>query len=535
MEKGKASINPETGIKDCYTPKDIEGFDYTSELGIPGEYPFTRGIYPKMYRRRLWSMRQYSGFGTAEETNARWKALLAGGQHGVSTATDLATQLGYDSDNDMVEDEVGRVGLAIDTLKDMETLFYGIPLDSTPVSINNAVSSVIVLMAMYVATAERQGIPLSKLSGTTNNDILSEYVGRGLWVFPPKPSLRLMGDIVAFCVENMPNFYPLHIRGVIYNEAGATEAQEIGFSFSDTISYFEELLDRGLNIDEIAPRVTFFFKSTHRLFHEAAKFRAARRVWANIMKERFGAEKRASLCIRINTAVGGRQFASREIELNLVRGAYGALGAVLGGVQGMMVTGIDEAYAIPTEKTACQGLRVQQILAHETDVTETADPLGGSYFIEALTRQMEEEILDSMKEIEEQGGAVEAVEKGFTQKRVIERGYRLYRDIEAGKSTIVGENKYCNDESPKEIEEALSLHKPNPESLLRQVESLRQVKAQRNDSEVQRQLEKLRQAAGGSENLMPYVINAVKDYASLGEIMDVFREVFGVFQEPVFI
>jgi len=537
MENTEGSVNSksEPKVKDHYIPEDIEGFDYNIELGLPGEYPFTRGIYPKMYRKRLWSMRQYSGFDTAEETNARWKTLIASGQHGVSTATDLATQLGYDSDDPLVEDEVGRVGLAIDTLKDMEILFKDIPLDRTPVSINNAVSSTIVLMAMYIATAEKQGVPFVKLNGTTNNDILSEYVGRGLWVFPPKPSLRLMGDIVAFCTEKIPNFYPLHIRGVLYNEAGATGPEEIGFSFADTISYFEELLSRGLDIDEIAPRVTFFFKSTHRLFHEAAKFRAARRVWARMMQERFGAQNRNSLCLRINTSVGGRQFASREIELNLVRGAYGALGAVLGGVQGMMVTGIDEAYAIPTEKTACQGLRVQQILAEETDVIETSDPLGGSYFIEALTRQMEEEILKAMKEIEEQGGAVIAVEKGFTQKRIIERGYRLFREIEAGKSAIVGENRYRNETEAEDIESALSLHKPNQESVRHQIRQLRQVKAERDDPEAQRQLERLRQAAYSTENLMPYVIDAVKAYASIGEIMGLLKGVFGVFQEPVYI
>jgi methylmalonyl-CoA mutase N-terminal domain/subunit len=533
-------LNPRSeldlAIKDCYTPEDIEGLDYTNDIGLPGEYPFTRGIYPKMYRGRLWSMRQYSGFGTPEETNARWKALLASGQHGVSAATDLATQLGFDSDDPVVEDEVGRVGLAIDTLKDMEILFQDIPLDRTPVSINNAVSSTIVLLAMYIATAEKQGVPLSSLSGTTNNDILSEYVGRGLWVFPPKPSLRLMGDIVTFCIENMPKFYPLHIRGVLYNEAGATAAQEVGFAFADTISYFEELLGRGLNIDQIAPRVSFFFKSTHRLFHEAAKFRAARRLWARIMREWFGAKNKDSLSLRINTVVGGRQFASQEIELNLVRGAYGALGAVLGGVQGMMVTGIDEAYAIPTEKTACQGLRVQQILAEETDVVETADPLAGSYFIETLTSEMEQKMIESMKEIEEQGGAVKAVEKGFTQKRVTERGYRLYREIEAGKRVIVGVNKYCSQaEVAEDVEEALSLHKANPDSVRHQIQRLKQVKAERDNQEVQRQLERLRQAALGTENLMPYVIDAVKAYASLGEIMGLFKEIFGIFQEPVFI
>ncbi|MDY7034288.1 MAG: methylmalonyl-CoA mutase family protein [Thermodesulfobacteriota bacterium] len=538
MEKRKQLIHPvsESEIKDCYTPEDIEGLEYAHMLGLPGEYPFTRGIYPKMYRKRLWSMRQYSGFGTAEETNTRWKALLASGQHGVSTATDLATQLGYDSDDPFVEDEVGRVGLAIDTLKDMEVLFHDIPLDRTPVSVNNAVSSAIVLMAMYIATAEKHGVPLDKLSGTTNNDVLSEYVGRGLWVFPPKPSLRLMADIVVFCIENMPAFYPLHIRGGLYNESGGTEAQEIGFGFADSIAYFEELIGRGLHIDQIGPRVTFFFKSTHRIFHEAAKFRAARRIWARLMQEQFGATNKNSLCLRVNTSVGGRKFASKEIELNLVRGAYGTLGAVLGGVQGMMVTGIDEAYAIPTEKTACQGLKVQQILAYETDVTETADPLGGSYFIEALTNQMEEEILKAMKEIEEQGGAVKAIEKGFTQKRVTERGYRLHREMETGQRVIVGVNKYCSEpETIEDREAALKLHKPNPESVRNQIERLKQVKAERDSREVQKQLERLRQAAIRTENLMPYVIDAVKAYASVGEIMGILKGVFGVFQEPVFI
>jgi len=540
MERFDPAISPRSEldleIKECYTPEDIEGLDYANELGAPGEYPFTRGIYPKMYRTRLWSMRQYSGFGTPEETNARWKVLLASGQHGVSTATDLATQLGYDSDDPMVEDEVGRVGLAIDTLRDMEILFQDIPLDRTPVSINNAVSSVIVLMAMFIATAQKQGVPLASLSGTTNNDILSEYVGRGLWVFPPRPSLRLMADIFTYCIEHMPKFYPLHIRGVLYNEAGATAAQEVGFAFADAIAYFEELLNRGLDIDQIAPRVSFFFKSTHRFFHEAAKFRAARRLWAKIMRDWFGAKDKNSLCLRINTVVGGRQFAAREIELNLVRGAYGALGAVLGGVQGMMVTGIDEAYAIPTEKTARQGLRVQQILAEETDATETVDPLGGSYFVEALTRQMEEEMIKAMKEIEEQGGAVRAIEKGYTQKRVTDRGYRLYRDMESGRRPIVGVNKYLSEtESPEDIEEALALHKPNPESVRRQIERLQQVKAERNKQEVEERLERLRQAARGADNLMPYVIEAVKAYATIGEIMGVLREEFGVFREPAVI
>ena len=539
MENKAKTINPgselDTEIEPLYTPEDIEGLDYARDLGLPGEYPFTRGIYPKMYRGRLWSMRQYSGFGTAEETNARWKALLASGQHGVSMATDLATQLGFASDDPLVEDEVGRVGLAIDTLRDMEILFQGIPLDRTPVSVNNAVSSTIVLMAMYIATAEKQGVPLASLTGTTNNDILSEYVGRGLWVFPPKPSLRLMGDIVSYCIEHLPKFYPLHIRGVLYNESGATAAQEIGFAFADTIAYFEELLSRGLDIDQVGSRVSFFFKSTHRFFHEAAKFRAARRLWAKILQEWFGAKNKESLCLRINTVVGGRQFAAREIELNLVRGAYGALGAVLGGVQGMMVTGIDEAYAIPTEKTACQGLQVQQVLAEETDVIETADPLAGSYFVEALTNRMEQEIVKAMKEIEEQGGAVKAIEKGYTQKLVTDRGYCLYREIEAGQRVIVGVNKYLSETEGAMEEEALSLHKANPASVRHQIRRLKQVKAERDNQEVQRQLERLRQAALGKENLMPYVIDAVKTYASIGEIMGLLKEIFGVFQEPVFI
>ena len=349
-------------------------------------------------------------------------------------------------------------------------------------------------------------------------------------------SWQLTGDIMTFSIKNMPRFYPLHIRGVLYNEAGASGAQEIGFAFADTMSYFEELLGRGSHIDQIASRVTFFFKSTHRIFHEAAKFRAARRVWARILRERFGAQDKNALRLRINSTVGGRQFASREIELNLVRGAYGALGAVLGGVQGMMVTGIDEAFAIPTEKTACQGLRVQQILAHETDAIETADPLGGSYYVEALTNRMEEEILETMNEIEKQGGAARAIEKGFTQKVVAERGYRLYREIEAGNRTIVGENTYCNDtEDTGSMEAVLSLHKSDPESVRHQIERLQQVKAQRDSQKVQRQLETLRQAASSEENLMPHVINAVKAYASIGEIMGVFKEVFGIFQEPVFI
>lgn len=513
-------------IEVIYTPADVK-VDYMRDLGFPGEYPFTRGVYPGMYRIAPWQMRLYAGFGSAEDTNRRWKFLIASGNNGVGCAFDLPTQMGFDSDNSKAEDEVGRVGVAISSLKDMEILYEGLPLDKIVSSFNiNAPCAVIV--AMYAVLAEKQGVPLSVLQGTLANDLFCEYVSRGCWIFPPEPSLRLQTDIIEYVSKYMPKFYPYNIRGILLREAGASMAQEIGFTFASAIAYIESALNRGIDIDEFAPRISFFLCSDIHFFEEAAKYRAARRLWARIMKERFKAKKPASMFLRFTGIVGGSSYRVQEPEINLIRGAYGLLGPVLGGVQGMLHPAMDEPFAIPTEKTARLALRTQQVCAYETGVAKTVDPLGGSYYVEALTNDIEAEILKIMKEIEDRGGAQKAIETGYMQKEIAREAFRLAREEESGERVVVGMNKFQSDDKHRMME----LHQADPTSVPRQIERLNQVRRERNNSKVKESLSKLYNAAKSSDNLMPYILDAVKTYATLGEITDTLKSVFGVFKEP---
>ncbi len=517
-------------LKVVYTPEDVADIDYLDKIGFPGEYPFTRGVYPGMYRVRPWAMRLYAGFGTAEDTNERWKFLLKSGNHGVACAFDLPTQLGLDSDHPDVEDEVGRVGLAIDSLKDMEILYEDLPIEQITTSFNiNAPSAII--LAMFVALGERQGVPSNKLSGTLSNDILCEYVSRGMWVFSAAPALKLTTDVVEYCTLHLPRFYPFNIRGIIMREAGASMVQEVGFAFSNAITYCEHALKRGLDIDAFAPRISFFFATGTQIFEEAARLRASRRLWARIMKERFGAKNPSSMLFRFTGTVGGSTYRAQEPENNLIRGAYGLLANVLGGAQGMLHPALDEPFAIPTEETARLALRTQQICAYETDVTKTVDPLGGSYFVESMTDKLEKEIEQVNQAIEAMGGAVNAIEKGYMQQCIADEAYRVAMDEKMGKRIVVGVNRFQGEPSSRK----LRFHRFDPTILTRQLDRLNQVKTERGNDAVQKALYRLKKEAGGRENLMPCLIETVKTYATIGEIMDTLKEVFGTFKEPLLI
>ena len=515
-------------LKVVYTPADTEDIPYLDRIGFPGEYPFTRGVYPGMYRVRPWAMRLYAGFGTAEDTNRRWKFLLESGNHGVGCAFDLPTQMGLDSDHPDAEDEVGRVGVAIDTLADMEILFKDLPLDRLASSFNiNAPGAIII--SMYIALAEDQGVPPEKLAGTLSNDILCEYISRGLWVFSTGPALRLTTDVVEYCTRPMPRFYPFNIRSIIMREAGASMVQEAGFAFSNAIAYIESALERGLDIDEFAPRISFFFATGTQILEEAARYRAARRLWARIMKERFGARKPSSMLFRFTGTVGGSVYRAQEPENNLVRGAYGVLANVLGGAQGMLHPAMDEPFAIPTEHTARLALRTQQICAYETGVTKVVDPLGGSYFVEAMTDDLEREIESVIRTVDSMGGAAAAIEEGYPQRCIADEAHRIATDEHSGKRAVVGVNRFRTDPEERKMD----FHRFSPEMLERQRKRLNRVRRERDDGATKRALERLRDEAGGEENLMPALIEAAKTYASLGEIMATLKEVFGMFREPI--
>ena len=531
-EIDKASpVKSELGeeIKVVYDPEDVADQDFFEKVGYPGEYPFTRGVYPTMYRTRPWAMRLYAGFGTAEDTNKRWKFLLKTGNNGVACAFDLPTQMGIDSDDELAEEEVGRVGLAVDTLRDMEILYEGLPLDKIVSSFNiNAPAAI--LLAMYVALGENQGVQPQQLSGTLSNDILCEYVSRGMWVFGPKPALRLTTDIVEYCTKNLPKFYPFNVRGIIMREAGASMTQEAAFAFSNTIAYIREVLDRGLDIDSFARRISFFFATGTQIFEEAARYRAARRLWARIMKERFEAKKPASMLFRFTGTVGGSTYRAQEPENNLIRGAYGLLGNVLGGVQGMLHPALDEPFAIPSEETARLALRTQQICAYETGVTKTVDPLGGSYYVEALTDQIEQKIVQEMEKIETLGGAVAAVEQGYMQGCIAEEAYRTAKEELDGERVVVGVNRFQVEEGEKK---GLDFHEWDPRMQEQQIRGLEKVREERDESRCRKALDDLRSAAQGEENLMPHLVETVKTYASIGEIMMALKDVFGAYKEPI--
>lgn len=512
-----------------YTPADVAQVNYLEDIGFPGEYPFTRGIHPAMYRAQPWKMGLYSGFGCAEETNARWKYLIEQGATGVAWAFDVPTQLGLDSDHPLAKGEVGRTGLAIDTLKDFEVVYEGLPVDRM---ITNMVISgpAPILLAMYVALAEKKGIPISSLRGTINNDIFAEFMAVGNWIFPPEPSLRLAGDVIEYCVKYVPKFSPITVRGYTIGEVGANPVEEIAFVFAAAFACLENVLARGMDVDEVAPRFNFLLRWNTHFLEEAAKVRATRRLWARILKEKYGAKKRESMAVRISGNVAGSLFRAQEPENNLIRGAYALLGGVLGGAQGHTQAAMDEAYAIPTEKAARLALRTQQICAYETGVMNTVDPLAGSYYVEALTTQIEHNICKILQEIESVGGIIEAIKTGYTRNRCSKNSSQLMKEEESGERVVVGVNMFQSEEQRRPIE----IMRVSPEIGIKQVEKLNEVKAHRDPAEVRRTLEQLKQAAMGNENTLPATIEAVKAYATLGEITDTLKSVFGVFHEPVY-
>jgi methylmalonyl-CoA mutase N-terminal domain/subunit len=512
-------------IKGLYAPNDIEHLDYSRDIGFPGIYPFTRGVQPSMYRGKIWTMRMFSGLGGPEETNSRFHYLLEHGETGLSIAFHYPTLMGYDSDSPTARGEIGKCGVAVDTLKDMEILLEGIPLDkvTTSMTINPPAS---ILLAMYIVVAEKQGVSKSKIGGTIQNDMLKEFIAQKTFMLPPKPSMRLIVDTIEYCTKEVPRWNTISISGYHIREAGSTATQELAFTLADGIAYLEAALERGLNVDDFAPRLSFFFDSHIDFFEEIAKFRAARRIWARIMKERFGAKNPRSWMLRFHTQTAGCSLTAQQPYNNIVRTAYEALAAVLGGTQSLHTNSLDEVYAIPTEEAATIALRTQQILCEETGVTNTIDPLAGSYFVEALTNRIEAEALEYIRRIDDMGGMLAAMEKGYPQMEIAEAAYHYQKLIDEGKKVVVGVNKYVTDHPP------VTIWKMDPEIERRQLRRLGEVKEMRNGQKVRDHLEELRGAAEGDENLMPYIINAVREYATLQEICDVFREVFGTYTDP---
>jgi methylmalonyl-CoA mutase N-terminal domain/subunit len=508
-------------VRRLYTPLDLKGKSYEDSIGYPGEYPYTRGVQNTMYRGRFWTMRQYAGFSTAEESNKRYKFLLEQGTTGLSVAFDLPTQIGYDSDHALSQGEVGKVGVAIDSLADMETLFAGIPLDkvSTSMTINAPAA---VLLAMYIVVAEKQGVSADKLNGTIQNDILKEYVARGTYIFPPTPSMRLITDIFAYCSKEVPAWNTISISGYHIREAGSSASQEVAFTLADGIAYVEAAIKAGLDVDEFGPRLSFFFNAHNDLFEEVAKYRAARRVWAKIMRERFGAKNPKSLMLRFHTQTGGSTLTAQQPDNNVVRVTLQALAAVLGGTQSLHTNSRDEALALPTEDSVRIALRTQQIIAYESGAAETVDPLAGSYYVESLTDRIEGEALAYLKRIDDLGGAVRAIEQGYVQQEIQDSAYAYQMAIESGDRVVVGLNKFQVKEGPPK-----GLLRVDPVVGERQVEKLHALKDKRDNAAVKASLAALEAAAKGTDNLMPPIIEAVRRYATLGEICDVLRGVFG--------
>jgi methylmalonyl-CoA mutase N-terminal domain/subunit len=512
-------------IQDLYTPVDLAGIEYVRDLGFPGEYPFARGIQPTMYRGRLWTMRQYAGFATPEETNKRYKYLLRQGQTGLSVAFDLPTQMGYDSDHRLAEGEVGKVGVAIDTLKDMEILFEGIPLDrvSTSMTIN---ATAAVLLAMYLAVAEKQGVNWAGLQGTIQNDILKEYHARGTYIYPPNESMRIVTDIFSFCRARVPKWNVISVSGYHMREAGCTAVQEVAFTLADAIAYVKAALRAGLDVDSFAPRLAFFFCSHNNFIEEIAKFRAARRLWARIMKTRFKAKKNESCMLRFHTQTAGCTLTAQQPENNVVRVAFQALAAVLGGTQSLHTNSRDEAYGLPTEDSVTIALRTQQLIAYESGVADFVDPLAGAYALEALTNIIEEKAVEYIDKIEAIGGAVRAVETGYIQREIADSAYQYQKEVEAERRTIVGVNTF------KVHEEALKdILKIRPEVERFQKEKLFRMKKERDNTKVRKSLAALKKAARGRANVFPPMLEAVKSYATVGEMSDTLREIFGEYRE----
>ena len=510
----------------CFAP-EFEYPGYEENLGFPGQYPFTRGVQPTMYRGRFWTMRQYAGFGNAAESNERYKYLLSAGQTGLSIAFDLPTQMGYDSDASMSRGEVGKVGVAIDSLADMEILFDGIPLDkvSTSMTINSTAS---ILLAMYIAVAEKQGVSADKISGTIQNDILKEYMARGTYIYPPKESMRIITDIFAYCKDNVPKWNTISISGYHIREAGSSAVQEVAFTLADGIAYVEAAVKAGLDVDEFAPRLAFFFNAHNDLLEEVAKFRAARRMWSRIMRDRFKAKDPRSQMLRFHTQTAGCTLTAQQPDNNIMRVTLQALAAVLGGTQSLHTNSRDEALALPTEESVRIALRTQQVIAYESGVADSIDPLAGSFMVEALTDKIEAQALAYIEKIDALGGAVEAISRGFQQKEIQDSAYAYQRAIEKNETIIVGVNKFTVQEGAPQ-----GLLKVTDEVEVKQKASLGKMKAGRDNAKVEASLKALEQAARGTQNLMPFILDAVKTYATLGEIANVMREVFGIHRETV--
>ena len=512
-------------IKDLYTPDDIRDINYSRDIGFPGASPFTRGVQPSMYRGRLWTMRMFSGLGGPEETNKRFHYLLSHGETGLSVAFHYPTLMGYDSDSPMSKGEIGKCGVAIDTLKDMEILFEGIPLDkvTTSMTINPPAA---ILLAMYIVVAEKQGVSKKEIGGTIQNDMLKEFIAQKTFMLPPKPSIRIIVDTIEYCTREVPRWNTISISGYHIREAGATAAQELAFTLADGIAYVEAAIERGLKVDDFAPRLSFFFDSHIDFFEEIAKFRAARRMWSKIMSERFMAKNPRSWMLRFHTQTAGCSLTAQQPYNNVVRTASEALAAVLGGTQSLHTNSLDETYAIPTEEAVTIALRTQQIFAEETGVANTIDPLAGSYFVEALTDQMEQQAWDYIHRIDEMGGMVTAVERGYPQAEIADSAYKYQKQIDSGEKIMVGVNKYATDHPP------ITIWRMSPAVEERQLARLRQVKQVRDNQEVKELLNQIRIASKNGENLMPHIINAVKEYATIQEICDVWRDVFGRYTDP---
>ena len=512
-------------VRRLYTPLDGADASYMSEVGLPGEYPFTRGVQPTMFRGRYWTMRQYAGFASAEESNRRYRFLLDQGQTGLSVAFDLPTQIGYDSDDEMAIGEVGKVGVAIDSLEDIETLFNKIPLDkvSTSMTINAPAA---VLLAMYIAVAEKQGVSADKLRGTIQNDILKEYSSRGTYIYPPKPSMRIITDIFSYCAENIPMWNTISISGYHIREAGSTAVQEVAFTLANGIAYVQAALEVGLGVDTFGPRLSFFFNAHVDFLEEIAKYRAARRLWAEIMKERFKARNPKSMMIRFHTQTAGCTLTAPQPKNNIVRVAFQAMAAVLGGTQSLHTNSMDEALCLPSEEAVQIALRTQQLIAYETGVTDTVDPLAGSYYLENLTNEIYERAAAYIQKIDELGGAAEAIEKGFVQREIQDSAYRYQREIEQEERIVVGVNRFQVEE-----EKPTNLLRVDPAVRTSQIERLKKLRSERDDKIVEKGLADLKQGAEGDRNLIPLMLEAVKAYATLGEICDVLRGVYGEYQQ----
>jgi methylmalonyl-CoA mutase N-terminal domain/subunit len=508
------------------TPAELDGFDYLRELGFPGSYPFTRGVYSTMYYGKLWTMRQFAGFGMPEDTNGRFKFLLQQGQTGLSTAFDMPTLMGYDCDHPKAKGEVGKEGVSVSSLADMEILFDGIKLDEVTTSMTiNCTASII--LAMYLVVAEKQGVSWDKLDGTIQNDMLKEFIAQREWICPPRPSVKIIVDMIEFCAKYVPKWHPVSISGYHIREAGSTAVQELAFTLADGIGYVEECIERGLNVDDFVPRLSFFFNVHNDFLEEVAKFRAARRMWAKIMRERFGAKNPKSWMLRTHAQTAGCSLTAQQPLNNVVRVAIQALAAVLGGTQSLHTNSMDETLSLPTEEAVTVALRTQQIIAEESGVVNSIDPLGGSYVIEALTNKMEKEAFDYIKSIDELGGIIKAIDIGFPQKEIADAAYKYQQELDRGEKVIVGVNKYVVSEG-----KGIPILKIDEQVERNQREKLRNIKEKRDNEAVVRHLRGIAGAARDGKNLMPYIIDAVREYATVGEISDVFREVYGVYRDP---